>query len=612
MDANSIIYSSTFTTQTTDAIFNTIKGLQIGGFAAALGQGAPTSVAAQFLPAIVVDASLRLTVFDVIGEVLLGPELLAGLQSVGLDSCSALVATMATPTSPLFNTASTAFTAVAPFCAAKFSTGSINLPYYLSTTKPLSDRWNAACTSGLSLLGIGTENIPDLIANGKVTVGPFNDLCQAATGGQLLDLDVSALGINDGRHITRYSPIPAPAGRNPDGTETLEVQVTVPDEAVLGLILGQGSVTKPAAGWPVVILAHGITSKKEDMLALSGTLSLAGFATIAIDHPLHGSRGFVLEDGTIINTSNGFGGSTTDFFNLASLLSARDNNRQAIADILGLRLGLNAFVETSGTVDIDTNSVYLAGQSLGSIVGATAVTMANTSLAATNPTLASFDAMYAFKGVALNAPGGGIAGFLLESVSFGNLVKGSLFAQTSLEFQQFLGQFATDNQIPASLALSPAYAAFSQGFDEQQLAAANAVFVQFAFVSQTMLDSGDPNTYAQALGAQDTPVYMAEVIGGGTNDDQSIALTDQVIPNFVAPLSGTEALATLIGLPSVSSTTPGNGIVRFTTGSHSSLLSTTPSAATTREMQIQIAQFFASTQLGQSTIVITNMDVVAN
>jgi hypothetical protein len=84
------------------------------------------------------------------------------------------------------------------------------------------------------------------------------------------------------------------------------------------------------------------------------------------------------------------------------------------------------------------------------------------------------------------------------------------------------------------------------------------------------------------------------------------------LPNFVAPLSGTEALATLIGLPGVSSTTPGNGIVRFTTGSHSSLLSPTPSAATTREMQIQIALFFASTQLGQSTIVITNTDVVAN
>jgi Pla-1/cef family extracellular lipase len=614
--ADSIIYSSTFTTQSTDGIFKTIKGLQIGGFAAALAAGATPAQAAAQLPAIVVDASQNLSAFDVLSGVLLSSDELAGLQTLGLNSCTGLAAALADPTSPLFATAAATFAQVGAFCTADLSFGSINLPYYLSTTAPLSEKWDAACTNGLALRGIGAENLPGLIGNGTLPVGPYNDLCQAATGGQLLDLDVTALGIDDGRHVTRYSPIPAPKGRNAGGTEALAVQVTVPNEAMVAVLASLNpaiqAITKPAQGWPVVILAHGITSKKEDVLSLSGALSIAGFATVAIDHPLHGSRGFVLDDGTIINTSSGFGGSTTHYFNLASLLTARDNNRQAISDILGLRLGLNALVETSGAVDIDASSVYLAGQSLGAIIGSSAVTMANTSLSETSPGLEAFDGMYAFKAAGLNVPGGGIAGFLLESVSFGNLVKGSLFAASSVEFQQFLGQFAVENQLPLEAALSPAYAAFEQLLTAEQLAEANTLFSTFAFAAQTILDSGDPNTYAQALGASGTPVYMAEVVGGGVNDDNSTALPDQVIPNFVAPLSGTEALAGLIGLEGVSSTTQGSGIVRFISGGHGSLIVPVPSLATTLEMQSQLATFFATTQLGQPTIVVSNPDVVAN
>lgn len=616
VSADSIIYTSTFTTQSTDNIFSTLKGVQIGGFAAALAQGASPDVAAQYLPAITLDASQDHSAFDVLAGVLLSAEQLSQLQQVGLASCSGLIETLATPASPLFDTAVSTFAQVGPFCAAQLSSASINLPYYLSTTQPLSQAWKAACTNGLALRGIGAQNIPDLIANGTLPVGPHNSLCQAASGGQLLDLNVSALGIADPRHVTRYSPILAPQGRNPDGTETLQVQITVPDETVVALIAALNPnvpmLSKPGSGWPVVILSHGITSKKEDILALTGALSLAGFATVAIDHPLHGSRGFTLENDIIVNASNGFGGSTTDYFNLSSLLSSRDNNRQAIADVLGLRLGLNAIVDVSGVVDLDANNVYLAGQSLGSIIGASAVTMANKSLAAVNPALADFDSMYAFKGVGLNVPGGGIAGFLLESGAFGNLVKGSLFAASSTEFQQFLEAYAQTNQLTVSLAIAPAYAEFSSAFSAEQQAAAESLFGQFAFAAQTILDPGDPNTYAQMLGQQDVAIYMAEVVGGGTNDDGSVALPDQVIPNFVAPLSGTEALAGLIGLNGASVTTPGNGLVRFNAGSHSSLLSPTPSVATTLEMQSQMASFFASDQLGQATIVVSNPAVVAN
>jgi Pla-1/cef family extracellular lipase len=361
-------------------------------------------------------------------------------------------------------------------------------------------------------------------------------------------------------------------------------------------------------------LAHGITSKKEDVLAMTAALSLAGFATVAIDHPLHGSRGFVLEDGTIVNTSGGFGGSTTDYFNLSSLLSGRDNSRQAIADLMGLRLGLNALVDlTGGSVDIDGSSVYIAGQSLGAIISTVVVTMANTSLSEANPDLAPFGGMYAIKAAGLNVPGGGIAGFLLESKSFGPLVKASVLGGGSAGFQQFLGQYMAEKGLTdVAAAVIPAFLEYDANATATQQTEAAALYTAFAFAAQTMLDSGDPNSYALTLNAQGTPVYMAAVVGGGTNDDGGTALPDQTIPNFVPPLSGTEALASLIGLEGVSSTTPGSGIVRFIAGGHSSLLNPTISQAATVEMQQQIAAFFATAELGQPTIVVSNTDVVAN
>jgi Pla-1/cef family extracellular lipase len=616
VDAESIIYSATFNTQVTDDIFNTVKGLQIGAFAAALAQGVSAEVAAQFLPVIPVGEAAAPNVFEAIAPLLLSEAELAGLTAVGLNTCAGLSAALANPDGPLFPTAAATFASAGPFCAAQMKQGIIDLPYYLSPTAPLTESWQAACTNALALRGIGAEGIGGLIAAGAV--GPANDYCQAASNGMLFDLDTSSLPIIDDRHLTRYSPIPLPKGRNADGSESIDVQVTVPDAAIVAILASFSEavnpITKPEAGWPVVILSHGITSKKEDILAMTGALSLAGFATVAIDHPLHGSRGFVLEDGTIVNTSGGFGGSTTDYFNLASLLSGRDNNRQAVADVMGLRLGLNAIVDlTNGSVDIDGSTVYIAGQSLGAMVSTVAVTMANTSLSEVNPALASFDGMYAIKAAGLNVPGGGTVGFLLESVNFGPVVKSSVLGGGSAEFQQFLGQYMAENSLTdVAAALIPAYLEYDASATAAQQAEAEALYSSFAFAAQTMLDSGDPNSYALALNALDMPVYMAAVVGGGTNDDGSTALPDQTIPNFVPPLSGTEALAGLIGLEGVSSTIPGSGLVRFISGAHGSLLNPSPSAATTLEMQQQIAAFFATAELGQATIVVTNQAVVAN
>lgn len=608
-----IIFSYTITTQSTDNIMNTVKQLHIAPFAQALQAGLTPPQAAQFLPVVMANDAPVDTAFDVLAPTILGEAQYQQLAAVGLNTCSGLVAAVTNPASPLFSTAATVMAQAGQFCAAQMKQATVNLPYYLDTQDPLNGRWSAACTNGLALSAIGAEAIPQLIASGTVGVGPNNELCQAASNGRLLDLDISNLGVNDLRHVTRYSPIPARKGTNPDGTETLDVQITVPDPQLVGLLAaipgsGVNPITKPESGWPVVILQHGITSKKEDFLAVTGALSIAGFATVAIDHPLHGSRGFTIGE-QIVNASNGFGGSPTDYLNLASLLTSRDNLRQSMSDIMGLRLGLNAVVDmTGGSIDLDSNRVSFIGQSLGSITGVGALAVANESLGGP---LAAFDPMLAFESAVLSVPGGGVAGFLLESASFGPLVKGSLAAQSSPEFQQFLGAYAQANQIPVAQAIPGAYQAFEAQLTQEQLAGLTSVFRSFVFAAQTILDAADPNSFAQMLG-ENTNVLLHEVVGGGQNDDGSAALPDQVIPNSTQTyptFAGTEPLINFIGLPSVSSTTQGEGAVRFITGAHSSLLSPSPSLSATTEMQRQTAAFLAT---GGTVIQVNDTSVVAN
>lgn len=613
VDPDSIIFSYTVTTQSTTQIVNTVKQLQIGPFAQALQAGLPPQEAAAYLPVIPVTEAPFETSFDVLAPTLLGASVYAQLQGIGLGTCDGLIEAVTNPESPLFATAAGVFPQVGAFCAASLKAGTVNLPYYSDAADPLNGRWTAACTNGLALQTIGAEQIGALLANGTITAGPNNELCQAASGGQLLDLDITNLGVNDLRHVTRYSPIPARQGSNEDGTETLQVQITVPDTNVVAVLAALSEsvtpISKPENGWPVVILQHGITSKKEDFLAITGALSVAGYATVAIDHPLHGSRGFTI-DGRIVNTSSGFGGSTTDYMNLASLLTTRDNNRQSVVDIMGLRLGLNAVVDlTEGTVDLDSSKVSFIGQSLGSISGISAVAMSNNSFGEGNP-LAAFDSMYGFESAVFSVPGGGIAGFLMESPSFGNLIKGSLLAASSADFQQFLAGYAAQNEIPVDQAIAPAYVAFSALLTPSQAAEINATFAQFVFAAQTISDAADPNNYAALLASNSTFMFH-EVVGGGLNDDNSVALSDQVIPNTTvnsATFAGTEPLAKFASLMGVSTTTPGNGLVRFTAGSHSSLLNPSPSQAVTVEMQTQAAAFLKT----GGTIVIGNTGVVAN
>ncbi|MBT0586448.1 VolA/Pla-1 family phospholipase [Alteromonas oceanisediminis] len=619
-----LTYVSAFTTQSTISTLETLKQVMIAEFAARAGAGDPN--AGQSLPAIVVeDASGPQNVMETLG--LVNAQTVAGAVQLGisqlppeaaplvpliestdfsaLQTCNGLFGTVTGQLQPVWGQVNDFAVGVAtgilgqagPFCAANRLEASISLPYYLGIPSaenplaPVNQFWEAACDSGIVLAGAS----PEVLAT--ATPGPNDGLCSAIG---LRDLRVNGQKLDRDRNITKFNPVPQPRGGN-NGNETLDVQVTMPNAQIAA---GLGfPIEKPEAGWPVVILAHGITSKKEDMLAITGALSLAGFATVAIDQPIHGSRGFDL-NGDGVDDLNATTVSATHYMNLGSLPTARDNLRQSVSDLLGVRLGLNAFVDTTTTqmADIDASRVSVMGVSLGAITGGNFAAVANSSLG--NPLI---DGLFGVTAASLESPGGGTAQFLIESPAFGGLIKGLLLSESSEDFNALLVQLYGSTDVTEAQ-LVAAVNTFLDNLTPAQLAQVNGVFNQFAFAAQTSLDSADPINFGQRLGSN-TPVHMMTVVGNGADKP-----SDQVIPITTAlPLSGQLPLAGVIGLEqvvsTVQSTEPVSGIVQFNSGAHASSLNPASDPAVTAEMQRQVAGYVQSS--GRA-IVITNTDVIAN
>ncbi|WDE03521.1 lipase [Thalassomonas viridans] len=514
-------------------------------------------------------------------------------------------------------------TSVPLFATANLYSGSVSLPYYSGVPTadnpmaPVNEWWTSLCDSGAMLAGLAASN-PDAIPAGPLDANDATCMAVSEAAGLaapgLRDLS-SVLAVDTERNLTKFSPVPAPKA-----TMALDVQMTIPDvDKINELRALQGLPTDyvmPETGWPVVILQHGITSKKEDMLLITGALSSNGFATVAIDHPLHGSRGFDLDgDGSDdINATDGMGGSATHYMNLSSLLTTRDNLRQSSVDMLGLRLGLNAVVDTSGAdLNLNTGEVHFLGHSLGAITGINLMALANA------PLNDAIDPLFAISSNSLAMPGVGVANFLLESGSFKDTIKSGLTYASSTDFQNYVAAVNANGYTSTSPEwedfLIESYLAFYNNvLNDAQRAELDAGFASFAFAAQTVTDSGDPVNYAATLKATATPTHVIEVVGDGGEN-----LSDQVIPNTVSssPLAGTEAAIRLLELPAVSETTTGSGAVRFLNGHHGSILNPSAdataspsvelSARATAEMQAQVAGFFVTK--GQA-ISVTDVEVV--
>ncbi len=261
--------------------------------------------------------------------------------------------------------------------------------------------------------------------------------------------------------LSRFNPVPVV-----QANLNIPLFVTVPNAA--------SGHSKPGTGWPVVIFQHGLQGNRTQSAAIAAAYAAQGFVVAAIDIPLHGitdttsllymgalERTFNLD---LVNNATGAPGadgnidpSGTHIINLTSLLTSRDNLRQAAADIAQLTRSLPGLDLDGDTVaDIDGNQIHYSGISLGGIVG----TVANALPIAT-------------KSAYLNVPGGGIANLLRES-----------------------------------LALSPSVNA---GLGAAGLSPGTTLYEQFFRDAQTVVDAGDPLNYIAATVAA-RPTLLTQVI----------------------------------------------------------------------------------------------------
>lgn len=431
--------------------------------------------------------------------------------------------------------------------------------------------------SGLTTAAIGLAGLGDVVI-GQMSVpyfleapsaanpiAPLTGFWEAAPGAYAPPFDAFGLDPTS-TNPTFANPLPVAKS-----TQTIPVLATVPNAS-------SGNV-KPASGWPVVIFQHGITRSRMDMFAIADTLALQGFAVVAIDLPLHGitdtgsllfagnmpppfsatERTFNLDfvnNATLAPEPDGnIDDSGTHFANLASLLTARDNNREAEIDLHILAATIPSMdIDFDGNPDFDASRMLFVGQSLGSIVGIPFVAL--------NPlvNVGTF-----------SVPGGGVAGVFAGSATFGPVV--------------------------------------AAGLAQQGVLPGTPDFFAFLGAAQTVLDSGDPINYAGIFSASDNFGLVHEVVGGPDS------LPDQVVPNTtpLSVLAGTEPLVAAMGLAPITETTIDangiRGVTRFTEGEHGSLLNPTSSFAATVEMQGEMASFTASggtvVQVNDASVILT-------
>jgi len=370
--------------------------------------------------------------------------------------------------------------------------------------------------------------------------------------------------------------------------ESVPLQVTMPQDATVPGYAGAANCGQiySATGYPVVIYVHGVTSDRASVLSLAHTLSAKCVATVAIDLPLHGiaanspfvSALNVERNGMAalyadnapherhFNVAGAGGapapmnftnptandGSGAQFVNLAYFANNRDNLRQGVVDMLNLNASLgnvDTALKTFLSVGIDTTKVYVVGMSLGGIIGSNFVTVNQLALAS-EAQLMIPPVLNPIRGLVLSAAGTQVSQIMINSATFGPTINAGLAA-----------------------------AGVNQGTSNYE---------RFIYAIQSMVESGDPVSFAQSLGNLPGGVNLPLLLQQVKND--------LVVPNNVtnAPIAGTEALARLMGMTQLAPgmTQLGKGHVKMNVGVHTSLLRPDDSAPQiTPEFQAQVVTF---------------------
>ncbi|MDL5386324.1 VolA/Pla-1 family phospholipase [Aeromonas hydrophila] len=486
--------------------------------------------------------------------------------------------------------------------ATKVYTGTVKLPYFLSSPatagswdKAKTQSWHGAIPSlyaiANALKASDSEVIAGLVGAGvdpallaTLIADPTRQAELLAEASKLIGVTLTSGGkpLDAEQNIGRFNPLPM-----------LEEVQSVPMRVFAKDALN--TITD------VIIYQHGVTSVKENAYALALGQIYAGMqagkkvALVVIDHPLHGERGFALSgsDATVTTSDN-----PTPYLNLSYLTVARDNLKQSVADLLGLRLAVGlANAKGLGTqIGGAGLKVHFLGHSLGAISGTNLLAVANQSIGN-----ALADALFKFDTGGLAMPGGGIAPLLLNSPTFGPTIKMGVLTSGSAELKAGFTAYAPNckTAVPTCFVNE-----FLPSLSTTQQAAAASTLQSYSFAAQSVLDSADPINLGRGIQSS-FPLFATEIVGDG-----ALSLSDQVIPNSIAsaPLGGTEPLFKVLALQPLTATgAASHNAARFVAGGHSSLLAPDenfdPSGDVTTEMQSQFASFFMS---GGTAVKVTN------
>ncbi|EJL6343250.1 lipase [Vibrio cholerae] len=477
----------------------------------------------------------------------------------------------------------TAFNTV-PTVSVNVTKGTVRLPYYLETgsnwnTQPFESampslaKIKAALADSKEQLTIGSQLLAAGIDTSKLATDASEQL--KLMGLTLTKSDGSPL--DPERYITRYSPVP---------------KVKSVQDVPFLLFTPAG-----AAPTDIVIYQHGVTTAKENAYAFAKNLTAAGLAVIAIDLPLHGERS--------LDSTRSANSDPLAYINLTYLAVARDNLRQSILDVLGLRAALTLsqplFTGTPlSNINVRNGStkVRMLGHSLGGIVGTSAVAESNKTLGSTPA-----NALYSFSGAAIQNSGGQISNLLLGSEYFGPQIKHNVALSASTEYKGF-----ADAQC-ASLDDSACYNLFTSLATQEQLAQVTSGFQMFSYAAQTLLDTIDPYSVVSTTlnnGGLTTPLYFSEVDGDSVVPNKVSNPTGSLV--YLSPqFAGTEPLASLLGLTTVNAgqTAPNatKSFVQFnSTAKHSTFVAPQDAGyadlAHHTEMQTETADFLLDDSLG--------------
>ncbi|MGL5525619.1 MAG: VolA/Pla-1 family phospholipase [Aeromonas veronii] len=471
--------------------------------------------------------------------------------------------------------------------------GTVKLPYFLSTPtaagswdKAKTQSWHGAIPSlyaianaikagdkevidGLMGADVDPANLAALIAD------PSRQSELLTEASKLIGVTLTSGGkpLDAERNIGRFNPLP-----------TLTEVQSVPLR-IFAPTTDLSTVTD------VIIYQHGVTSIKENAYALALSQIATGLdpsvnkvvAVVVIDHPLHGERGYALSGSmdTVTTSDN-----PLPYLNLSYLPVARDNLKQSVADLLGLRLAIGLANQAGSIGAKDSLKVHFLGHSLGAITGVNLLAVANQT---TGSALA--DALFKFDTGGLSMPGGGIAPLLLNSPSFGPTIKMGVLTSGSPALKAGFEAYAPGCHTAVPICFVNE---FLPSLDAATQAGAASTLQSYTFAAQSVLDSADPINLGRGIKA-DFPLFATEIVGDG-----ALNLPDQVIPNSIAsaPLGGTEPLFKVLGLQPLTATGAANRhAARFVAGGHSSLLGpdgNDNNGLVTGEIQTQFVSFFMS------------------